>query len=61
MAQSCAWCFTLNNYTEEDVGRLCAMAQPYCVLFGKEEAPKTGTKHSQGMLWHEDGVRFRLG
>ena len=25
MAQSAAWCFTLNNYTEEDVGRLCCL------------------------------------
>ena len=60
MAQSWAWCFTLNNYTEEDVGRLCAMAQPYCVLFGKEEAPTTGTKHLQGLLWREDEHRFKM-
>ena len=60
MAQSWAWCFTINNYTEEDVGRLCAMAQPYCVLFGKEEAPTTGTKHLQGLLWREDEHRFKM-
>ena len=57
---SAAWCFTINNYTEEDVGRLLALPPPYCCLFGKEEAPTTGTKHLQGLLWHEDGVRFRM-
>ena len=60
MAQSACFCFTLNNYTEEDVGRLCCLPPPYCCLFGKEEAPTTGTKHLQGMIWHDNGVRFRM-
>ena len=55
MAKSACFCFTLNNYTDEDVGRLCCLPPPYCCLFGKEVAPTTGTKHLQGMLWHEDG------
>ena len=59
MAQSAAWCFTLNNYTEEDVGRLCCLPAPYCCLFGKEEAPTTGTKHLQGLLWRDDDHRFK--
>ena len=60
MAQSACFCFTLNNYTEEDVGRLLCLPPPYCCLFGKEVAPTTGTKHLQGMIWHDDGVRFRM-
>ena len=60
MAQSACFCFTLNNYTDEDVGRLCCLPPPYCCLFGKEEAPTTGTKHLQGMIWHDNGVRFRM-
>ena len=60
MAQSACFCFTLNNYTDEDVDRLLALPPPYCCLFGKEVAPTTGTKHLQGMLWHEEDVRFRM-
>ena len=60
MAQSAAWCFTLNNYTDEDVDRLCRLPPPYCCLFGKEVAPSTGTPHLQGMLWHANDVRFRM-
>lgn len=60
MAQCACFCFTLNNYTDDDVGRLCCLPPPYCCLFGKEVAPSTGTPHLQGMLWHEDGVRFRM-
>ena len=60
MTQSACFCFTLNNYTEEDVGRLVALPPPYCCLFGKEVAPTTGTPHLQGLLWHQDDVRFRM-
>nr|QIR82178.1 replication associated protein [unidentified] len=60
MTHTSRYCFTLNNYSDEDVGRLVALPRPYCCLFGKEVAPTTGTPHLQGMLWHEDGARFRM-
>nr|QIR82189.1 replication associated protein [unidentified] len=53
------FCFTLNNYTEEDVGRLLALPSPYVCFFGKEVAPSTGTPHLQGMLWRDDDHRFK--
>ena len=30
------------------------------MLFRKEEAPTTGTKHLQGMLWRDDDHRFKM-
>lgn len=45
------WCFTLNNYTPEEVGLLKSMPPPVSyMLFGFEEAPSTGTPHLQGYL-----------
>lgn len=45
------WCFTLNNYTEEDAQRI---ARPYewvkYVAYSREVAPTTGTPHFQGFL-----------
>jgi len=42
--------FTLNNYTEEEVENMKALAQDKCkyMVFGYEIAPKTGTPHLQG-------------
>lgn len=45
------WCFTLNNYTEEDVSRLSvAHDQVAYIVFGRETAPETGTPHLQGFV-----------
>ena len=57
--RTACFCFTINNYTDEDVGRLCCLPPPYCCLFGKEVAPTTGTPHLQGMLWRDDDARFK--
>jgi len=45
------WCFTLNNWTEEDKQELRDASDDYiyCV-FGDEIAPTTGTPHLQGYL-----------
>lgn len=46
------WCFTLNNYTEEEVGSIKASIQEYCTFgtFGYEICPTTKTPHLQGYL-----------
>lgn len=45
------WCFTLNNYTHEDIVKLNALASSVDYLvFGKETAPTTGTPHLQGYV-----------
>lgn len=44
-----AWCFTYNNYTEEDYARICEIDCQYLIV-GKEVAPETGTKHLQGYI-----------
>ena len=45
------WCFTLNNYTDEDIERLQRLEGTVTYLvFGKEVAPTTGTPHLQGYV-----------
>lgn len=46
-----AWCFTLNNYTEDELNALRNLGQSaeYCIL-GKEIAPSTGMHHIQGFI-----------
>lgn len=52
MAQSKRWCFTINNYTEEEVGSLHLWGAKY-IIAGREKAPDTGTPHLQGyVIWH---------
>lgn len=48
MARKRDWCFTLNNYTEEDLTRLEKFDEKY-LIFGFEEG-KSGTKHLQGYV-----------
>lgn len=42
------WCFTLNNYTDQDIDKLCSSNSSY--IFGEEVAPTTGMKHLQGYI-----------
>lgn len=48
-ARSLGWCFTLNNYTPEDLDLLLALDCCYIIL-GEEVAPTTGTPHLQGFV-----------
>lgn len=52
MSQSRRWCFTLNNYSEEEVSSLSSLQGDKLtyLLFSKEVAPTTGTPHLQGYL-----------
>ena len=56
------WCFTLNNYTEEDITRLNAWLVPKICVFaivGKEVADTTGTPHLQGFAHFRAKKTFR--
>lgn len=44
-----SYCFTLNNYTSEDIDKLNEYPCTY-LCYGKEIAPKTGTPHLQGYV-----------
>lgn len=50
MSKSRGWCFTLNNYTQEDIEHLKSIPVEY-IIFGKEKAPTTGTPHLQGYVY----------
>lgn len=42
------YCFTLNNYTEDDIHMLKGSDLFTYIIFGEEVAPTTGTPHLQG-------------
>lgn len=46
------WCFTWNNYTDDQVENLSTIDKDRCdyIIFGREEAPETGTPHLQGYI-----------
>lgn len=45
-----AWCFTINNYTDEDLSRLANLECTY-IVYGAENAPEDGTPHLQGFVY----------
>jgi hypothetical protein len=49
------WCFTLNNYTAEDIKKFCS--DDYNYVF-QEETGKNGTKHLQGILMYNNARTF---
>jgi len=58
MERSRNWCFTINNYTINDVNQLKDMKYKYIVL-GDELCPTTGTPHIQGYVHFQNDISFR--
>ena len=57
--RSRSWVFTINNWTDEDVLMLRALAKKArYLLFGYETAPTTGTPHLQGYVYFTTQWRF---
>ncbi len=57
------WCFTINNYTEEEVRNVSrTLTEQIChyAVVGYEEAPTTGTPHLQGFA-HFKGLKYMAG
>jgi len=47
--QSARWCFTINNYNQDNIQTLLALGYKF-LCWGKEVAPTTGTPHLQGYV-----------
>ena len=47
-----SWCFTLNNWTEEEYSSIVLLLEEHCCLYvcGKEIGEECGTPHLQGYL-----------
>lgn len=54
------WCFTLNNYTTQDISNLISIFKDKKIkyIFGEEIAPSTNTIHLQGYLEFLNPVVF---
>lgn len=50
--------FTLNNYVDADEDRLRACERTSYLCYGREVAPRTGTKHLQGYMEFKKQVAF---
>lgn len=60
MSRSANWVFTINNYTEETIEKLCSIPiDDAWIVFGEEVAPSTGTRHLQGYIGFEDRKKRR--
>lgn len=57
MAQRRRWCFTLNNYTEEEEREVQGISCSYLV-YGREEGEE-GTPHLQGYIEFKNGKRLK--
>nr|WPR18737.1 MAG: replication polyprotein [Crogonang virus 101] len=56
-SQAYSWCFTHNNYTDEDINFWQNINCRF-IIYGKEIAPTTGTPHLQGFIMFSTNKRF---
>lgn len=55
MIRARAWCFTLNNYSDEEVSTNYTQLSKYCVKFVfQEETGEQGTPHLQGVAYFKE-------
>ena len=61
MARHRTWCFTLNNYTEEQIEHLQSEEDLHVayICFAKEICPETKTPHLQGWVHFNERVSLR--
>lgn len=52
------WCFTLNNWNDEEVELLKSMETRY-ICWGEETCPTTGTPHLQGWVVFKNQKKFK--
>lgn len=55
--QARGWCFTINNYTDQDTESMPNV--PGYVIYGREVAPETGTPHLQGFAYFPNKATFK--
>lgn len=58
MSRAKHWCFTLNNYTQDDLDRIAANANFYDYLIYGREVGDSGTPHLQGFVSFPTRVRL---
>lgn len=52
------WCFTINNYSDEDVSMVEDISSISVYLIYGKEVASTGTKHLQGYVYFKDAKSF---
>ena len=55
--RSRAWCFTFNNYSDDDIVGLTQLWQDERYVF-QEETGEEGTSHLQGVVYYKNAVSF---
>lgn len=50
-----AWCFTVNNYTDNDKALIADSGARY-IIYGHEICPTTGTPHLQGYIYFKSAI-----